>query len=241
MGSERLAEALEQIEFHVSQGALPCVVFDLDSTLFTTGPRNKRILTEFAEVAEPRFAGITEAAAKIAPETIGWSLLDALAAQGMSDAYMQAQLMAFWKARFFTDAYVISDGVLAGAVDFVTACHDRGANVYYLTGRHVSDMGAGTVRAITDAGLPFWRGRTSLHLKAAFDIPDLEHKLGAIADIRSYGGPVVATFENEPENANLFLEQFPDGMHFFLLTEHSPKPVQPHADLIRIKDFTLPQ
>ena len=42
------------------------------------------------------------------------------------------------------------------------------------------------------------------------------------------------------ETANLFVESFPAALHFLLQTTHSPKPVEPHADLIHIPDFRVP-
>jgi hypothetical protein len=51
-------------------------------------------------------------------------------------------------------------------------------------------------------------------------------------------GEVVATFENEPGNANLLLEAFPDARHFLLDTVHSPEAEAPDSALIVIEDFT---
>jgi len=124
-----------------------------------------------------------------------------------------------------------------GAVAFARAVHDAGAFCYYLTGRDVGGMAQGTVAAITDAGFPFWRGRTSLHLKPTFEEDDHRFKLAALEDIRSHHGTVIATFENEPENANLFLAAFPDAQHFLLQTVHSPKPVVADERVVRIDDF----
>ena len=52
-------------------------------------------------------------------------------------------------------------------------------------------------------------------------------------------GAVVATFENEPGNANLFLDAFPDALHFLLLTEHSPEAEAPRPELIQTDDFLM--
>jgi hypothetical protein len=101
-------------------------------------------------------------------------------------------------------------------------------------------MELGTVRALTDRGFPFWRGRCVVHLKPSFEMNDRAFKDDALDDIRSYQGRVVATFENEPENANLFLRAFPDALHFFLETIHSPNAERPSPELIRSEDFRLP-
>ena len=44
--------------------------------------------------------------------------------------------------------------------------------------------------------------------------------------------------ENEPANANLFAEHFPDAEVFFLETIHSPNPPALWPRIIRLKDFS---
>ncbi len=241
MGNQHLNTVLDRVGEHVSRGELPVVVFDLDSTLFSCNPRHLRILREFASEAGSSWPGLAGAVDDIAPHEFDWDVRGPLQQRGFNDEQLAAQILDYWKARFFLDDYIREDEPLPGAVDYVTQLHEQGAMVYYLTGRHVSDMGQGTVQSLTDHGFPFWRGRTTLHLKPAFEMTDHDFKMAALADIRSYNGPVVATFENEPENANLFVAGFDDAMHFLLATTHSGKPVQPDPSIIHIPDFQLPK
>jgi hypothetical protein len=241
MGRERLREVLERIEATVAGERLPMVVLDLDSTLFSTAHRNLRILGEFAvEYAEdyPKLRDHVEA---LSPRDMSWQVLDAVRARGYSPSDLERRFRPFWMERFFTDEYVKADRPNLGAVAFANACHGRGALLYYLTGRHKGGMELGTAQSLSGNGFPFWRGRAVLHLKPTFDMPDLEYKEHAVSDIRSYLSPVVATFENEPGNANLFLRAFPDALHFLLETEHSPEAEPPDPELIRIADFRLPE
>lgn len=240
MGSPRLREVFTRIERSLSERVLPLVVFDLDSTLFSTGPRNLRILQEFVREHERRWPELGALTAPLRAEDIGWNVNECLKRRGVRDPELLAELKSFWWRRFFTDDYLGDDTPLPGAVDYVNACHQKGAMIYYLTGRHVGGMEIGSVRALTDHGFPFWRGRCVLHLKPSFDMPDRAFKDDALADIRSYQGRVVATFENEPGNANLFLDAFPEGLHYLLLTIHSPQAEDPSPDLIRSEDFVLP-
>jgi hypothetical protein len=69
---------------------------------------------------------------------------------------------------------------------------------------------------------------------------DRAFKDDALADIRSYQGEVVATFENEPGNANMFLRAFPDALHFLLLTICSPEADAPASSLVQSADFVVP-
>lgn len=238
MGSTRLNEVLLRIDETRHSARLPVVVFDLDSTLFTTGPRNWAILQEF--VAQSAHAGLAEQVAGLRPEDIGWNIHECLKHRGIGHPKLWHELQEFWAERFFTDAYVLHDRALPGAAAFVTACHTRGALIYYLTGRHVGGMEVGTVSALRSEGFPFWRGRCVLHLKPSFEMSDRAFKDDAIGDIRSYRGEIAATFENEPGNANLFQRAFPHALHFLLLTVHSPGAEAPHAELIESDDFVVP-
>jgi len=240
MGSPRLREVFEWIETAAARDRLPVVVFDLDSTLFSTGPRNLRILHEFVESVSDRWPELHELTSAIGVDDMGWNIHESLQSRGVDDLELLEQLKAFWFDRFFTDDYVFVDTPLPGAVEFATACHQRGAMIYYLSGRHVGGMELGTVRALRKHGFPYWRGRCVVHLKPSFEMEDRAFKDDALADIRSYHGQVVATFENEPANANLFVQAFPEALHFFLLTVSSPKPEKPSPELIRTADFVLP-
>jgi hypothetical protein len=237
MGSPRLSEVLERIDRVSAAGRLPVAVFDLDSTLFTTGPRNFAILQEF--VKAPGREQLAARVAALRPEDIGWNIQDCLRRRGIGDQALWSELRRFWTDRFFTDAYVLHDRALPGAAAFVTACHARGALIYYLTGRHVGGMEVGTVAALRAEGFPFWRGRCVLHLKPSFDMPDSAFKDDAVADVRSYRGVVVASFENEPGNANMLLRAFPEALHFLLTTVHSPNAEPGDAALIRSADFVV--
>lgn len=240
MGSHRLRAVFPRIERALEQDLLPLVVFDLDSTLFTTGPRNLRILREFIDSrgdAHPELAALAQS---IGLSDMGWNVHECLRARGIGDEVLWDALKKFWFERFFTDEYLACDTPVPGAAEFVNACHQRGAMIYYLTGRHVGGMEIGTVRSLVARGFPFWRGRCVLHLKPSFEMNDRAFKDDALADIRSYKGSVVATFENEPGNANMFARAFPHALHFLLLTVHAPEPEKTAPELIESEDFVLP-
>jgi len=68
---------------------------------------------------------------------------------------------------------------------------------------------------------------------------DRAFKDDAVADIRSYRGDVVASFENEPGNANMFLRAFPGAVHVLMLTIHSPEAEAPSPELVLSDDFVV--
>ena len=132
----------------------------------------------------------------------------------------------------------IEKTTIPGAPEFVTACHDAGAFIYYLTGRHVGGMEKGTVNALVAHGFPLFTGKVACQLKPDYYANDREFKTAALDGVRALHGEVVATFENEPGNANLFFEAFPEAKHFLLDTVHSPEAEVPDPALIVVEDFT---
>ena len=232
-----LAEVLLRVEQTAAAGVLPTVLFDLDSTLFATAGRDVVILGEFAAAhGDPDFSRL---AAEVRADEIGWDVGEPLRQRGFANEEVLKALKEYWKKCFFTDDYVVHDIPNPGSSEYANAVHDRGGMVYYLTGRHVEGMGVGTVRALTKHGFPFWRGRTTLHLKPVFAMADKPYKRMAIDDLNSLCGKVIATFDNEPENCNLFQAAFPDAMNFWVDTEHSPHSEALHPDLIRVEDFLI--
>ena len=237
MSASEMNAVLAGIEAAVRGGVLPVVVFDLDSTLFCTGERNLRILRDFTAASGAEFSGLGAAVETLGPADMGWNVNDALKARGLDDAALHGRLKRYWSERFFTNEFVLLDEPIAGAPQFAQACRKNGALLYYLTGRHVGGMEQGTTASLLRHGFPLLAGHAILHLKPAFEVPDHEFKKQAMAGIAAMRGEVVATFENEPGNANLFLRTFPTARHFLLLTVHSPDAEAPDKRLIRLRSF----
>lgn len=202
--SEPLRRILDDVRRHKAER--PYVVFDLDSTLFSTAQRNLAILREFAE---PRGGALWEMVRQLGPGDMGWNVIDDLAARGYQEKAVLDELRKFWRDRFFTDAYVVKDEPAPGASDYVNAVHDAGAVVYYLTGRDVPGMKQGTVESLRMHGFPLDGDRVELHMKPAWDFPDFEFKSGVIADLKRH--KLVGSFENEHAQANLFKKEFPEA------------------------------
>jgi len=232
-----LRDIFPLIDAALAKGRLPICVFDLDSTLFSTAPRNLAILREFVNANANAHPHLAQVAERIGLDDMGWNVHEDLLRFGYSEAGVLAALRSFWFERFFQDDYLAHDTPVPGAAAFVHACHARGALIYYLTGRHVGGMEIGSVRSLRDQGFPFWRGRCVLHLKPSFEMNDSTFKQEAVLDIRSYHGEVCATFENEPGNANMFLRAFPGAIHVLLETIHSPGAEEGSASLVRVADF----
>lgn len=227
-----LDKTLETVEQVARDGGLPVMVFDLDSTLFNTAGRHLAIVQAFAE----QHPSVRTVADQLSHGDFGWHVDQPLRDRGVDEPVLEA-LRGFWFERFFHDDWLHHDHAAKGGPEFVRQAHQRGALIYYLTGRDAVGMATGTTRALQQRGYPFYTGRTVLHLKPSFEMEDTAFKDQAMADIRSHGGQVVATFENEPGNANLFLQHFPDAVHYLVGSVCNPESPDPHDHVVRIPDF----
>ncbi len=206
-----LASVLERVEAAVASGSRAVVVLDVDSTLLSTSRRHHRILTEYADQSGDD--ALVAFVSGLDRDGFGWRVSGPLA--DTPHASHAEPLFDFWWARFFDPDYLREDIAVPGAVAFVEAVIDRGGWAYYLTARHLPDMGAATVESLIRLGFPMLSSRTKLHLKPSSDVGDKAYKRAAMADIAALG-TVVATFENDPGNANAFAEAFPDALNVWV-------------------------
>lgn len=256
-----LRDVLNRVQICCNAGQTPIVIFDLDDTLFSTRERTLRIMQEFSKDYSVEFPSFQHVLNRIRADDMRYGIKPTLANIGVSDDVLIEKLQEYWWDRFFQDEYVAYDLPIPGAVSFVNECYDNGAVIYYCTGRHyrrggratvvpneVSEQSAqkppskgmerGTIRALLDRGFPLASGRAILHLKGSFHQHDPDFKYNdALPKIRALNGKVVATFENEPENANIFLKAFPGAMHFWVQSQHKPDAKPPDPHLSKIYDF----
>lgn len=226
---------------------LPIVIFDLDDTLFSTARRNLVIIQSFASDRGDVYPDFVKIAAGLSLADMNWSVGKALTLAGLDPdtAAFKEFTSSYWGPRFFSDEFVSLDLPNPGAVAFVNACHQAGAMIFYLTGRHRSDpgmnngMGQGTVLSFTDRGFPYWRGRCELNLKFDKSEPDGHYKSRALEDVRSLHGTVIATFDNEPKNVVIMKQSFPDALNFWVKTTWNPEDnPDPFPHDFEIPDFS---
>lgn len=212
-------------------------VFDLDSTLFSTGLRHLGILREFAATwPDPAVAAVAQAAS---PGDFDWEVHEPLTRAGLVDPVLHAALYRHWQRAFFSDTWADADEPVAGAVDFVQQIAAAPGRVVYLTGRAQAPMGAGTRRLLARWGMPLDDGRLQLWLKPSETLADASWKQMAHRRLKALGR-VVGTFENEPGHANAFRQAFPDATHVLVGNAHSPNAPAPDPDLRWIPDFDAP-
>jgi len=233
---ELLDETLKACEKAVAEKQLPVVVFDLDSTLFDNAPRNRAIIEEFAETVKDKYPDFYKAVKAMKNESLAYSLDDTLKNIGINDDKILKELKKVWYDKFFTDKYVVLDKAYEGAVDYVAKLHKAGAKIVYLTGRDTPDMEKGTLQSLKDYKFPIGDTNSVLLTKPEKKIKDDEYKKTASAEILKMG-KVIASFDNEPKNVNLFKEVFPGAIVVFVETNHSPKAVPVNASIPWIKSW----
>lgn len=231
-----LRKILDEIE--ARRGERPVVIFDLDGTLYDNRSRTVRILHAFAASLEHAHAKDAAVIRALRPDSLAYRIEDTLAPRGVSSEVIERARRA-WLSRFFTDAACADDIPVQGAVGFARACHTAGATVVYLTGRDIPGMLVGTVRTLRDDGFPLGVPRVELVFKPTFEEPDTEFKKRML-DAMDELGTVVATFENEPGNCNLFHQRWPRAAAVLVTTQHAPGAPPLEAGCTRVPNFDLP-
>lgn len=187
-------------------------ILDLDGCLFDTRPRQLQIFKAYAEISnQPSLHAIT------VEHFRDRSLAHTLRAAGC-DPMLAPDLERFWWERFFDPALLACDAPLPGSARFVRELHARGAHVVYLTGRHAS-MAPATREALTRCGFPLGERATLVH-KGDPEEADEAFKARALDALDAWGR-VVAAFDNEPVNVNLFADRWPEAVSVWVHTDHS--------------------
>jgi hypothetical protein len=222
---------------HAKKGEpVPVVVFDLDGTLMDNRPRTATILQELAAELRAEAHTAAEVFASVKSDSISYMLKDSLKNLGVEPSALHERAEAFWRARFFTDAYLRHDLAIAGAVDFAKACYDAGATLVYFTGRDLPQMSLGSFQSLRDLGFPIGVIGTELVCKPDAKIPD-EHFKKEEGPKMARIGKVIATFDNEPGNCNAFQAMFPDADNVFVDTQHLPGAPPLEAKVHIVPDF----
>lgn len=217
---------------------VPVVVFDLDGTLMDNRPRTAMILQELAAELRKEAHTDAEVFAAAKAENIAYMLKETIKVLGVEHPDLVSRADAFWRERFFTDAYLKHDVAIPGAVEFAKACYANGATLVYFTGRDLPLMSLGSFQSLRDLGFPIGVVGTELVCKPDAKIPDEHFKKEEGPKIARIG-KVIATFDNEPGNCNAFQAMFPDAENAFVDTQHLPG-APPLVDGVHIvPDFTM--
>lgn len=235
--------ARKKLEELLASTSKPVAIFDLDGTLFDVTFRTSEILKRFLKLPHvrekyPQQAALVE---KLKKDDHAYSLESTLNRLGIDRysehaAHFIHEAETFWFKHFFTDEFVQHDLPYEGAKECVHFFKERGAHIVYLSGRDIPNMSRGTLIALEQHGFPIKGHGVTMCLKQAYALDDYLFKKQSLESIRSEG-TVVATFDNEPANVKLFLEEFPQAVNFHFDT-HYAKELPLHGEhFYAIKSF----
>ena len=222
--SALLGRIVEQCAHTPGAEPVPVVVFDLDGTLMDNRPRTCAILRELGDVwstREPELVEFATAVRNANPSSLAYLMTETLGLLGVTRDDLVVEAQEYWRVRFFRDEHLVHDIALAGAVAFAKDCHAAGATLVYLTGRDLPLMGLGTFRSLRDLGFPIGVAGTQVVLKPEFSMPDEAFKRD-VAPSLARVGRVIASFDNEPGNCNVFKEAYPECESVLVDTQHMP-------------------
>lgn len=237
LASASLAQRVEErIRRALETGATPQIILDLDGTLFDNTPRTKTILVEQSAHLFGAGAEITSLLRQLPQDGWEYSPVDTLKKVGVEDPATLLHLREAWAAHFFGSGYLHHDEPLAGAVEAALAWWRGGAELNYMTGRHVPEMFLGTCRSLHDSGFPIGTIRTQLLMKPRFDASDVAFKVETIPAIRTKG-PIVLIVDNDPRVLNPLALAAPEAAAVMVRTLH-PKDAPPvSAGIVLVEDF----
>ncbi len=219
-GASEFARRIEPaVTGAIEAGKVPQIILDLDGTLFDNVPRTQLILREATlELLGPDDE-ITRLVESLEIEDHEYSPVDTLRAKGVRDEELLFRLREAWASRFFDSSYLTHDTPLDGAVDAARHWWDLGAELNYLTGRHVPEMFLGTATSLHEAGFLVGTIRTQLLMKPVFDMNDVEFKLDTVPAIRAKG-PIVLLVDNDPRVLNPLAAAMPEAIAIMVKTLH---------------------
>jgi hypothetical protein len=232
-----MAQILEAVRLAYSKQERPMVVLDLEGTLFDNRSRILQILKEYGEQelksVRPDAARIL---AGIGLQHIQYMLPDTLRGVGITEEAVINNAAVFWSNRFFSDDYIKYDTPTPGAVKFVRELYSAGARIVYLTGRDAPRQLIGTVRQLRDAGLPIGIQGSELIMRPTMQSQDAIFKQQVTNYLRHYG-KVIAAFDNEAANANIFRRAFPEALCVLFNAQGSPNQPPALPNIIAISAF----
>ncbi len=234
-GPELLAMVVERNVSGVSQpsGRPPAWVFDLDSTLFCTGPRLRNIYAEFLREHPGAPVLWQQLLPRLHPEAQRYDLertFRELIAETHAEVSESEALMIwdafrhFWRERFFLSRHIFFDEPYEGAASYVHEVAKAGFEIVYLTGRDRPRGYPGSREALKRSGFPLGQ-HTHLVLKPDQHTLDLAFKARALDTLRRRFR-IDVLLDNEPENLVMMAERVPEAeivLFHSIMSEREPR------------------
>lgn len=229
-----LVKLLDRIRSYPGPGT-PIVVFDLDSTLFVNSGRTLAVFSEWMK-GDTKYQFQIKT---IHPRSMKWSIDADLIEAGISKEDLEG-FTEFWLDRFFNNEIIRIDRPMPGAAAYVHKVLEAGAHIIYATGRDEPRMGAGTKESLRKYGFPMDMENVTLIMKQDPVQADVDFKKNVKQIIEEAGTPI-AFFEDHPDFANTFQNQFPDATIILMNLPHPPDSPKLLPRIKVINDFLFPE
>jgi hypothetical protein len=159
-----------------------------------------------------------------------WGIQDTLVRAGLDGHHREfhQSLSDFWKSNFFSNECLEYDLPYEGAVEYVQALHQAGAEIVYLTGRDIPRMGVGSPKVIKKWHFPLDEKSARLVLKPEKSMDDAQFKSDYFKNLPKNTYEKIWLFENEPTNIRLVRLDHRHVEVVFIDSTHSgdhPKPL----------------
>ncbi len=236
-GRTLLAQVLDNVRNAYNRGERPIVVFDIEGTLFDNRSRILQILREYGDkelkTVRPQAAQIL---GSLTVAQIQYMLPDTLKAAGVTEEAVINNAAIFWSERFFTDDYLRYDTPNQGAIRFVRDLYSNGARIVYVTGRDAQRQLLGTVKQLRDNGFPIGIQGSELIMRPTPQTQDAVFKQQITNYLRQYG-KIIAAFDTEPANANVYRRAFPDATCIIYNAPRAPNPPPLLPNILALASF----
>lgn len=223
LNAKQQADELSRVLYRIRacRQRAPRVLFDLDGTLIDNRPRTCAIFKRLSERWQSAYPELAQGLAAASPERLVFGSRENLARVGVDDPERVLEALQFWQDHFFRDELLCHDVPAPGALEFARQTYAAGATLVYFTGRDLTNMAVGTLQSLRDSGFPIGVPGVELVLKPDASTHDFAYKKQMMSEVER-GGEVVAGFDNEPANCNLFKRSFPRADVYLLDTGHLP-------------------
>jgi phosphoglycolate phosphatase-like HAD superfamily hydrolase len=231
-------------------GARAAFVFDLDETTVDSSPRRFYALRDAVAEACANPATANPDCAPLAGIKLQdlyrlrnrYDDLTYLRHYGATDeAFVEAVANRAFSI-YLSGRYIVDeDRLYVGAQAFLRDLKRAGAQVFYVSSRSIQNQGRPTIEFLKEHGILRDGEENLVYLKPDSEAsPDFKHRatLEIAQRVAGDGGHVFGIFENEPENLEIWIGNFPRAMAFFMVGAYQHEGPVAHKAVI-LQDFRM--
>jgi hypothetical protein len=224
----------EQLGKHLARRASErgaYAVMSIDGTILDTRPRSLAIL----QSAVGEFPEIKDAVARISTGVLPRDPIGAVEQSVDQSPARRACLYAYWRSRFFDDAWLEYDVPYEGAAPFLHGLVEYGLQLVYLSYRDAPTMSRATREAFQRHNLPMERAARFIFKQSPMesDSDFTERTLLELAKERQVG----LAIERSLPIANLIQQLCPRALVWVMQPEGAPTLVKPNSGVLAFSGY----